>query len=334
MARPPGLARTGRRALVVALALTLGSRALAGEPSAPLAWEEPGGLQRLFLQLPFEAPTVARPGTLEAELRLIYSNTILVETAQAAAIDVDLETAQFTGFLRYGVADGWELEVALPVTIDYGGFLDGFIQSVEGLFNAVNPARANRPRNLCRFRVTYDGRVAWVDGTDAGLGDIWVGAKAALLEQSGALPALALRAALKLPTGRYPIGSGEVDAGGSLVLGWTFAPLALFLEVDGMTPTATLRVLGMATRPYGAAQADLAVSPADPLTLHLQLSAATSPLQGTGLSPVDDGVRYLLLGISYRVSPSWEAEFGAVENIYSPYRGVDFAFYLGGRGKL
>ena len=327
----------GPRALAVlgaVLSLVAGDRALAGELPPPLAWEEPGGLQRLFLQLPFEAPSVAGPGTFDVELRLIYSNTILVESTQTASIDVDLETAQFTGLLRYGVGSGLELELAVPVSVDYGGFLDGFIESVEGIFSALNPSRRNRPRSLCRFRVNDNGKVAWVDGPEAGLGDVWVGAKEAALGQAGGWPALALRAAVKLPTGRYPFGSGELDAGGSLMLGWCFEWIAVRLEIDGMTPTTTLRILGMATRPYGAAQAGLAVSTSDSLALHLQLSAATSPIEGTGLSTIDDGVRYVLLGFTYLVSPSWGLEFGAVENIYSPYRGADFAFFLAGRGRL
>jgi hypothetical protein len=321
-------------ALGVWLCLVQGERAAGQEPPAPLAWQEPGGLQRLFLQLPFEAPTVAGPGTFEGELRLIYSSSILVEAVTSASIDVNLETAQFTGFLRYGLVPGVELELAVPVSVDYGGFLGGFIQSVEGLFDAVNPDRRDRPRNLCRFRVNNNGAVAWVDGPEAGIGDVWIGAKDVLLGQRGAWPAVALRAALKFPTGRYPFGSGELDGGGSLFLGWTLDPVAVRLQVDGMTPTATLRVLGISTRPYGAAQAGVAVSPSDSIALHLQLSATTSPLEGTGLEDIDWGARYVLLGLSYRASRSWELEFGAVENVFSQQRGVDFAFFLAGRGKL
>jgi len=311
-----------------------GSRARAAEPPAPLPFQEPGGLQRLFLQFPFEAPSVVAAGALQGEVRLLYSNTIVANAGPAASIEIDLETAQLTGFLRYGLARGLELEVAVPVTVDYGGFLDGVIQSVEGLFHAVNPARQGRPNGLTRFRVAYQGAAAWVDGPNAGLGDVWVGVKGVIFEQSGGRPSLAVRGALKLPTGHYPFGSGEPDAGASLHVGWSFERFAARLEVDGATPTAALRAAGIPTRPYGAVDLGIAFSATDALALHLQLSASTSPLRGTGLDEVDAGVRYLLLGLSARVSPSWEIELGLVENVFSPYRGADFAVLLGGRGGL
>jgi len=317
---------------LAALVLALGTGA--SEPPAPLPFQEPGGLQRLFLQFPFEAPSVAAPGAFEGEVRLLYSNTILLASGPAASVDVDLETAQFTGFLRVGIATNVEVQVAVPFTVDYGGFLDPVIEAVEGLFHAANPARQGRPNGLTRFRVTYLGQSAWVDGSDAGLGDVWFGVKGLVLEPLGARPAIALRGAVKLPTGRYPFGSGEPDVGASLLVGWSVGRLAARVEVDGATATAALRAAGIGTRPYGALDLGLTYSATDALALHLQGSASTSPLRGTGLDEMDAGVRYLLLGLSARVSPTWELEFAMVENVFSPFRGADFTLLLGGRGRL
>lgn len=322
------------RALYLGLCVFLAGRAAGEEPPAPLPWQEPGGLARLFLQLPFEAPTVADPETFQGELRLLYLSTIMVETGPLASIDLYYETAQLTGFVRYGVMPGLELQLAVPVSVDYGGFLNGFIETVEGLFNAANPNRRTQPSGVTWYRVSYRGSTVWTDGPKAGLGDIWIGAKGALLDQEGWLPALALRGAVKFPTGRYPFGSGEVDIGGSLFFGWGFNWIAVRVQIDGITPTADLRAVGIPTRPYGAIQLGFAISPSRVIGLHFQLSASTSPLHGTGLDDIDDGVRYALLGISARVSRSWELEFGVVENIWSPDRGADFTILLGARGDL
>jgi len=321
-------------AILGACACLFPPSARAGDIPPPFSWEEAGGLQRLFLQLPFEAPSVAAPRTFEGEVRLIYSNTILVEAGPRAAIDVDLESAFVTGFLRYGIAPGLEVELALPMTLDYGGFLDGPIEAVEGLFNAANPARKTRPRGLTRFDVSYLGKPVRVDGAEAGVGDAWLGLKNLLLDAQGPWPALALRAALKLPTGRYPFGSGEVDVGGSAFAGWTLHWLAVRLQVDAEVPTANLRAVGIPTQPYGSLHLGFTALPWDSLAFQLQVTASTSPLKDTWLYDIDAGVRYLLLGVSVALSRSTWLDVGLEENVWSPNRGLDFAIFLATKGRL
>ncbi len=329
--------RPARRALAVALCLGLRGAAFAAEDRElppPIPWQQPAGLQRLFLQLPFEAPSVAPPGSFDCELRLIYSNTIMVAQGSAASVDIDVETAQLTALLRYGVTSGVELQLGLPFYVDYGGFLDGPIEWVEGLFHAANPERGTRPRGESRYRVSYRSAAVALDSPEAGLGDAWVGVKGVLLEDAGGWPSLALRAALKFPTGRFPFGSGEFDAGGSLLLGWAFAPVALRLQLDVAVPTAGLQVIGIPTRAYGAVQLGVAIRLGSSVALHAQASADTSPLRGTGLDEVDGGVRYVLVGASVGVSRSVELDFAAVENVFSPYRGADFAVVVDARLRL
>ena len=77
------------------------------------------------IQFPFEAPKVAEQGTFQGDFRLLYLSTIMVEAGPLASLDLYYETAQFTGFLHYGVTHGLELQLAVPVSVDYEGHWPG-----------------------------------------------------------------------------------------------------------------------------------------------------------------------------------------------------------------
>jgi hypothetical protein len=296
----------------------------------PVPWQEPSPLARLFLQLPFEAPATVGPGALRGDVRLVYSNNLLVARNEKMALDVHVETAQLTGLLRRGLRDGLELQLAVPVLLDTGGFLDRPIEIVEGMLGAVSPQRVGRPRGVATFRVVRaDGSGIDREGPAAGIGDAWAGAKVELAPEGGLRPALSLRGAVKVPTGSPPFGSGTVDVGGGLLSGWSGERLAVRVEVDIATPTSSLRVVRITTRPYGAAQADLAWEAAGRLALHLQASGHLSPLGGTGLGQVDSPTFYTLVGVGVSLPGALELTGGVVENVFSPYRGSDLSFVLG-----
>jgi hypothetical protein len=297
----------------------------------PMPWQESAPPARMFLQLPFEMPEPVEERNLQSEVRLLYSNSILVGSTPALAVDVDIESAEILSLFRYGFAAGFELQLAVPVIVDYGGFLDGPIEGVEGLFGASAMAHRNdRPRNLARFRITRpDNTGLWNDGAGVSLGDAWAGLKILVVKQDGALPAMALRAAVKLPTGRLSYGSGTVDLGGSLMIGWTWRRVNLWIEVDAATPTADFDVARISTRAYGAAQLGLVVPLCDMFAINIQWSSHISPFARTGIPQLDAPVHYLLLGVSMQLTRSLLLEAAAVENIFSPASGVDFAMLFG-----
>src|SRR6266702_3914742 len=211
---------------------------LQGEASlpAPLAWQEPAPLARLFLQLPFEAPEVLRERTLEIGVRLLYSNSLLSDRNDQLTLDVHVETAQPTVWIRYGLVPGIEAQVAIPFIVDYGGVLDRPIEVVEGWFAFSNPQRKARPRNVAHFQLTRpDGSGILRDGPGSGLGDAWAALKVMVVGGAGSRGSLALRGALKLPTGKLPYGSEELDVGGSLLAGWTWTSTAVRLQLDAST---------------------------------------------------------------------------------------------------
>ena len=319
-------------ALVIALGLGVcapgPSRAI--EP-APLPWRETTPTARMYLQLPFEAPAVVGEGALAADFRLCYSNSILVGATPTLAIDVDAESAAFVALLRYGFAPGFEAQLAVPVFVDYGGFLDGSIDAVERFVGAGSmPHRRDRPNNLARFRITRpDGAGIRSDGPGVGLGDVWTGLKVQASEQRGLWPQIGLRAVVKLPSGQPPYGSGAADLGGSLLLGWSWLRLNVWLELDAAIPGGNLRAARVPAHAYGAAQLAVAVSVSSLVALNAQWSSHLSPFERTGIPQLDAPTHYLLLGVSVELTRSLLLEAAAVENVFSPASGADFSMLLG-----
>jgi Protein of unknown function (DUF3187) len=299
----------------------------------PLPWQEPAPLARLFLQLPFEAPEVVPPRTLEVGLRLLYSNTLLSARNDGLALDVHVETAQPTLLVRYGLWPRVEAQLAVPFVADYGGFLDRPIEIVEGWFAFTNPQRHGRPRDLARFHLARpDGSGILRDGPGAGLGDVWAGLKVGVADGGGGN--LALRGALKLPTGRLPYGSEELDLGGSLLAGWTWTSTALRIQLDVVVPTADLPAAHVETHPYGTVDLGLTQRLGHRVALQLQASAHGSPLAHTGLDQLDAATSYVLVGATVALSRSVDLDGGIVENVFSPYRGADITFLFGVRARL
>lgn len=317
-----------RVVLAAALAAVRPAAALeAGGLPPPLPWQEPAPLARLFLQLPFESPEVAPPGSLELDARLLYSNSLLSGHDDQLTLEVDVETAQPTLGLRFGVAPGVEVQLAVPFVADYGGFLDQPIEVVEGWFGAENPQRRGRPRNAAHFQLTRaDGSGILREDGGGGLGDVWAGVKVAVAGSPAKGGQLALRGAVKLPTGRLPYGSEEVDAGASLIAAWRWGVTAARLQVDAMVPTASLPAVHLRTRPYGALQVGVTHRLAEAVALQLQGSGHLSPLADTGLDQLYGKTAYVLAGATFALSRAADLDAAVVENVFSPYRGADITF--------
>ncbi|WP_242342437.1 hypothetical protein [Anaeromyxobacter terrae] len=312
----------------------------AGDPggevtvATPIPWQEPAPLARLFLQLPFEAPEVVPARQLELELRLLYSNSLLAAENERFTLDIQVETAQPTVILRQGLAQRVEAQLAIPFVVDYGGYLDRPIELVEGLVHASNPQRRGRPRNVARLELARrDGGGLSRSGPGAGLGDVWAGLKV-FVAGDGRGGELALRGALKLPTGRLPYGSEELELGASVLAGFRWTSTAVRLQLDLMLPTARLPVVHVKTRPYGAANLGVTRRLGARLALQLQASGHLSPLGGTGLGQLDGSTAYVLGGATVALSSHVDLETGIAENIFSPYRGADITLVAGLRSRL
>lgn len=319
------------RTLAAILALVAPAAARAdADPLRPLPWLDPSTLAKPFLQLTFEAPETVPPGVLEVSLRTYYSNTILQGWGPSLMVNVQVETAQPTAVLRYGVAPSTELQLVVPGAIDYAGWLARPIKVVEGIFSRVNPLRLGPPPRQARIQIQRYREGTGIDwtGEDASVGDLSLGVKTTLRSQDGLRPALALRAALGLPTGRFPDGTGALALAAGVTAGWTRGSTALWVEADGALPGGTFSSMQLPARAHGALQLGMAQRLAASLSVHLQGSVHTAALAHTSIPVVDGATFYLLGGVTVAPTRALSVGVAVVENVFATTRGADITGLL------
>lgn len=295
----------------------------------PIPWSDAAPLAAPFLQQPFESPAIAEPGQVWLGLRTIYSSSIASTARADLAVDYHLETAQPTLALRLGVLDGLELRAEVPVVTELDPMLDGAILGVESWFNTQN-ARRRGLSSTADFRVLRpDGRSAVLAGSTTGLGDVRLGLKGRLREQDGWLPALSWRAAVKLPTGRFPFGSGVVEGGAGLLAGLDLGQTHLWAAADLAVPTGgPVSSARLPVRVHPAFQLGIGRQLGRRLTLLLQASTHGAGLGEVHLSDVDGWNFYVLAGARVEASRALSLGVGLVENVIVSERGTDIAGVL------
>ena len=323
------------RAIAGAASL-LGAAMAGAEPAEhvvaarPIAWQDQGPFAQQFLQLPFDGPEPIPPGALEVGVRTLYSNSIARESNGALSVDVSLESAVPTIFVRYGLPRGFELQLSVPGAIDYEGFLWRPIKVVEGLFGAANPLRAGRPPAIAWFRIHRSGRggLDW-SGSGGSADDPWLGVKRRVRFQDGWRPELSWRAALQAPVAPLPWGSGQLELGTGLLAGWSLGDTSLLLEADVMIPQGgPITAAELRTRPHFTIQLGAVRRFGSWLTAMLQASLHTSAFAGTDLSVVGGTTTYLLAGVGVQPTRRTSISFAIAENVISPARGADISGVL------
>lgn len=313
------------------VALFGASVAAAPIPLRPIPWQEPAPLGRLFLQQPFEAP---EPET-ELSVQVLSAN-LLMRGGRAGGfeynVDEEIASFSFTGQIVLGERVG--LSLTVPLIVQYGGWLDPVIDGVEKLLSA-HSARGGTTsfQTVARF-ATAEGRVLERVGPSASLGDLTLGARWLLVTADGLRPALAVRAALKAPTGATLAGSGTWDIGAGVLAGWEAGFFAAHVAFDVAVPVGRLDALDLPTRPYGSVQVGFGFRTSDTVALHLQLSGHTAPLRIDDAPGLTGSTYYVLAGAEWQLAPGTTLAVSAVENFLSPGRGADFSVLLGLRFAL
>ena len=310
----------------VCAALIGATVAAAPIPLRPIPWQEPAPLGRLFLQQPFEAPEPETSLSLQ-----VLSANLLMKGGQPGGFDysVDEEIASISLTGEVAIGDRMGLSLTVPVVVQYGGWLDPVVDGVEKLLHSRSARRGTRSfQTTVRF-ATADGRVLEQNGPTASIGDLTLGARWLLVTQDGFRPALAMRAALKAPTGGTLAGSGTWDVAGGVLAGWEAGFFAAHLAFDLAVPSGRLDVLDLPTRPYGSVQVGFAFRTSDAIALHLQLSGHTAPLRIDDAPGLTGSTFYVLAGGEWQVAPRTTLALSMAENFLSPGRGADFSVLLG-----
>ena len=161
-----------------------------------------------------ESGTITQPDKLTGRLVISAANNFSLSSHANERIILDGETFRATGVFRYGLGNGLELGLDLPYVSHNHGQLDNFIENWHDFFNLPEGKRSSRAQNLLEYRYEEDGVTrCLVNHSVSGLGDILLSGGRRLYNSPDNSSAAALRATLKLPTGKAKQlhGSGAAD---------------------------------------------------------------------------------------------------------------------------
>jgi len=142
---------------------------------------------------------------------------------------------------RYGLSDGFTLELDIPVLVYQGGFLDSPIEMIHQFAGFPYASRSMLTANTSQMYFSGQQKDLLYSADDfggPGLGDIVLIAKAQLYKSRIHGFALASRVALKLPTGNYKYlrGSGSFDYGIDITATKKFGNSFISTNLSGVVP--------------------------------------------------------------------------------------------------
>ena len=195
--------------------------------------------------------------------------------------------------------------------------MEGMITAVERATTGLAPDRRALQGTGYAYQVTSGGRTV-INAREGivGLGDASVMGKYQVLTEADWLPAVSVRAALKLPTGDEPhlLGSGSPDYGFGLAIEKHVAKdWMVYVNLNGVIPTG--RIAGFGLQPVVSGIFAVEYLWSENFSLVGHFDYFSSPLYGTGTHVFDKGVTEGVLGFSYRLRPQLLWQVYAVENL-------------------
>jgi len=289
-------------------------------------------IQLIFLQLPFERATTVGYRQISLEVDSAESNVIATTNGPIVS-RLKFETNRTVFGARYGFAEDWEVGLHMPFISRYGGFLDPVIDEVEDWFNAVNSERELYPENTFGAFIVRKGDEILFEGDTESFqpGDLWFSGKREI-EPGDPWPRLALRAALKLPTGDEDavLGSGNPDLGfGIAAEKRILRRLMLFLNVNLVFPFGRVGGDELSLNPIVTESFAAELALTRRLSALLHQAVYTSPMHGTGTNLLDADVIELGLGLNL----GWNERLGfqllGINNVAGVEQSADFTLLFG-----
>ncbi|MFH1029210.1 MAG: DUF3187 family protein, partial [Pseudomonadota bacterium] len=203
-------------------------------------------LVRIF-GLPAQSDAALTPaGRVTATLTQDIASSYTLNKTAREQIVLDGESYRWTLAASYGLGQRFEAGIEIPYVLDGGGFLDSFIIEWHKTFGLPQGGRDSAAKNRLNYSYSKDGvQKLTMNHAGSGIGDISLtgGMKLYETRDNGQHDSLALRAALKLPTGDSAAlqGSGSTDFAlslcGSMINFTEWGSLGLFGSAGGMAMT-------------------------------------------------------------------------------------------------
>ena len=243
--------------------------------------------------------------------------------SSAETVLIDGETWRQGLALRYGLGEGWELLVDVPVVSHAGGVFDGFIEDWHDAFGLPQGDRDRVPRD--RFALFYAGAGGTgfdIDSDVHSLGDVSLGVGCALPFPPFPNDGMAVRAMVKLPSGDEDAlaGSGGYSGsawaetsgafpGSGVSRNWLYA--ATLGVLAGEAPESLSAIGGsfIAFGRFGVSWRAL-----EDFHLTVQVDVQSSPYGASALSPLSDPAVMLGLGGTLRMTERMALEVAVTED--------------------
>jgi hypothetical protein len=275
---------TRRLAAVLSFLAILGTGGAArGVEIHPFYVGHSSPLVQTFGLPPAEDGEIAARGTVLVRLVLDEANSFQGGAGPRQSAGLDGETLRTTLALRYGFTPRFEGGVDIPFVHHSGGFLDGFIESFHRWIGKPKNNGAGNLRDQLNYTYRRDG-VTKVDLRDdaTAFGDVALSASWRLSSPMDTGRSAALRATLKIPTGKESALAGSGGTGGSLRLclrdAKSFGPWNVTLfAAGGALYIGNDTLLGDLRRPLvGFGTVGAGWSPASWMAVKLQADAHTA----------------------------------------------------------
>jgi len=272
--------------------------------------------------------SVVAPWQVEGRATLEIANTFSEEDDDGEFLDsesvfLDGEMYRLALAARLGLPHGLEVGCEIPLVMNSGGFLDGFIEGFHETFGFPNGNRDKYPQDKFSYKYTRNEQdLLDITNDTAGLGDIRLTASWQFLRGTKQVPfRAALHASLKLPTGDSDdlLGSGSTDMALAASAGWDFPVgshrLAWYAQGGAMYMTDSDVLRELQEHWVGFGSLGLGWQPLDWLALKVQWDAHTKFYSGSDFTEVSHASAQLMLGGSLRLASNTALDIGVGEDL-------------------
>ena len=288
--------------------------------------------------LPAETTAAITPrGHISTSLTQDVASDYTVSSTSREQITLDGESYRWTLAARYGLGKRFEAGIEIPYILYGGGFLDSFVVGWHNFFHLPQGGRDSAPKNRLDFSYSKDGvQKLRMDHAGSGIGDISLTGAMQLYDSrdESSHDSLALRAALKLPSGDSASlrGSGSTDLA-LLVCGSSnsfteWGTLGVFGSLGGMAMTNGDVLRDQQNNLVGLGTVGLGWGPAEWISFKFQLNWNTPFYHDSSLAELSRASLMLISGGALKLPGDYRLDIGVSEDV-AVTTAPDVALHLG-----
>lgn len=276
---------------------------------------------QLTVLLPGATAGPQEGGRGTARVTFDWTSLWLLPDSGQDEIHLDGDLLRTVLHLQFGLIDGLDVQVELPVTHASGGELDSFVEGWHDLFGLPDSRRSSNPRN--KFRVdatTPQGTAYELDNHGVHLGDVpillsWFPFR----NLAGGPLSFGVRGGVELPTGDDDdgVGNGGLDASVGVLGAWEGQSFAVFGWGDHTWVHRPDRAkdVGLEYPDVFSAGLGVEVAVLSQLSLIGQLQWEQSVLRRLDQENAEKDQVNIWMGGRVRFGDQWAMEFGVAEDL-------------------